>query len=142
MGKNIMMIVIFFTLSFLLVVQAENPPENFPPPEKGRMTFQEVFSNRSDLEGKVICAEITWATSIEQQTNGRYKFDCHYYPMGGVRFWKPIYFYGEEAKEFFEELAEKHDPKIPVEIYVYVNPNGELEVVGRRFRKGKTEYAW
>jgi len=119
-----------------------------PPPEKDEISVDKIDMQLHDLDGKIVEMEFSYVTSIKQKDSGTYTAYCKrwtdnngYATSSG----KTVHFSGEEALDYFEDLAKKsEDPwnsSLSESIYVLVEGK-KLTAVGERFKKSKGIYTW
>ncbi len=125
-------------ISTLIIMQVDA----YPPPERREMTLVELESKIYDLDGKAVEIEISSVHNFEQTGAGKYEAYCNYWDgrtWGGRR----IYFSGEEAKEFLEDMVKKGTWGRGSTESLYVLVDGKkLRALGTRYRKSKNEYSW
>jgi len=115
-----------------------------PPPEKDELSLAEIKLQLYDLDGKIVEMEYSYAKYIKKESSGEYSVYCKTHTNTSFS-GKKIYFSGEEALDYFEDVAKKReDPfntTLTESVYVLVEGT-KLIAVGERFKKSKGIYTW
>jgi hypothetical protein len=104
-------------------------PGPLPPPEKEKLTMDELRSARLDLDGKVIKTTVTDATLFTQVSEEKYSAYCGYY-RGGGKVQRTRVLIPKEGNEFFQTL-EKANPGSGVKtVYLLVHSKYPVKIDG------------
>lgn len=141
MKKRILSVI---ALLFLAVFSASA----YPPPEKDELRLNEFIDQQGVLDGKVVEVDFEFAQHLKSEGSDNYSVVCSVWTLNGnVSFESAmtVYFSGEEAKDFFEDVAKKRidfeSGSASENIFVLVDGR-KLIALGEKYRKSKGIYKW
>ena len=137
--KKLLLVIILLT-AISGAVYAE-----YPAPERRKITLTELKASLYDNDGKVVEVIANRFSSFKQVAKGEYSVECRYYKFDVSSSGEfDIYFSGEDARDFFQDIIEDHADVwdgSEEDFYVYVDGK-TLTAIGKRYSKSKKEYSW